>query len=145
MDLPVLDLSRWNDSDALALARELRSAAASPGFFYVKEHGVPPALVEKTRVAARRFFALPLEEMLSRWTNDLFRATPHRVVNRTGRERYTIPFFFGTNYDVRIECLPTCSGADRPPRYEPIQAGEYLARRLNEVYGSLPEAAKAKT
>ena len=82
-------------------------------------------------------FIVNFGEMLARWTNDVFRATPHRVVNRSGRERYSIPFFFGTNYDTRIECLPTCPG---PARYAPIQAGEYLARRLNEVYGSLPGA-----
>jgi isopenicillin N synthase-like dioxygenase len=85
-------------------------------------------------------FVVNLGEMLARWTNDLFVATPHRVVNRTGKERYTIPFFFGTNYDTSIECLPTCSGVERPPRYPPIQAGEYLAARLDEIYGSPPDA-----
>lgn len=80
-------------------------------------------------------FVVNLGEMLARWTNDLFRATPHRVLNQSGRERYAIPFFFGTNYDTRIECLPPCAGPDRPPRYPPILAGEYLAERLDEVYG----------
>lgn len=81
-------------------------------------------------------FIVNLGEMLSRWTNDLFRATPHRVVNNADLERFTIPFFFGTNYDAWIECLPPCCGPDRPPRYPPILAGEYLAKRLNEVYGA---------
>lgn len=84
-------------------------------------------------------FVVNLGEMLARWTNDIFKATPHRVLNITGLERYSIPCFFGTNYDARIECLPTCSDPDRPARYEPIQAGEYLAQRLNEVYGTLPD------
>jgi isopenicillin N synthase-like dioxygenase len=85
-------------------------------------------------------FVINLGEMLARWTNDTFRATPHRVLNETGRERFTIPFFFGTNYDTVIECLPPCTGPKRPPRYPPILAGEYLAKRLNEIYGSLPNA-----
>lgn len=87
-------------------------------------------------------FVVNLGEMLARWTNDVFRATPHRVLNASGRERYTIPFFFGTNYDTSIECLPACCGPGRPARYPPIQAGEYLAKRLNEVYGSLPHAGE---
>jgi isopenicillin N synthase-like dioxygenase len=85
-------------------------------------------------------FVVNLGEMLARWTNDFFRATPHRVVNTSGRERVTIPFFFGTNYDTRIECLPSCCGPDRPARYPPVLAGEYLAKRLHDVYGSLPGA-----
>ena len=85
-------------------------------------------------------FAVNLGEMLTRWTNDRYRATLHRVVSRSGRERYTVPFFFGTNYDTWIECLPTCCGAGNPARYPPIQAGDYLAKRLNAIYGSLPGA-----
>ena len=74
--------------------------------------------------------------MMQRWTNDLFKATPHRVINRSGEDRYSIPFFFGTNYDTMIECLPTCESADRPARYAPVLAGEYLVERLAEIYGT---------
>ncbi|MFN4091075.1 MAG: isopenicillin N synthase family dioxygenase, partial [Alphaproteobacteria bacterium] len=38
-------------------------------------------------------------EMLRRWTNERFLATPHRVINRSGRERYAIPFFFDCTID----------------------------------------------
>lgn len=36
--------------------------------------------------------------MLRRWTDKRFLATPHRVINRSGRERYAIPFFMDANY-----------------------------------------------
>jgi len=85
-------------------------------------------------------FVVNLGEMLARWTNDRYRAMVHGVLNRTGRERYSVTFFFGTNYDARIEGLPTCCGPERPAGYPPIQAGDYLAKRLNEIYGSLPDA-----
>lgn len=64
-------------------------------------------------------------ELLRRWTNDAFLATPHRVVNRSGQERYSIPFFFDAGIDYRMECLPTCTGPGNPPRYEPITYMEY--------------------
>lgn len=72
-------------------------------------------------------------DLLRRWTNDRFLATPHRVVNRSGQERYAIPFFFDCDYRTRMDCLPTCQGSDNPPRYPPITYAEYLAwyRDLN--------------
>lgn len=80
-------------------------------------------------------FVINIGEMLARWTNDLFRATPHRVVNAVGHERYSIPFFFATNNETMIECLDSCSGQVNPPKYPPVTAGDYLAGRLKEIYG----------
>jgi hypothetical protein len=35
--------------------------------------------------------------------DDVFKSTVHRAINRTGVERYSIPLFFGTDYDVLLE------------------------------------------
>ncbi len=80
-------------------------------------------------------------DLLRRWTNDRFLATPHRVVNRSGRERYAIPFFFDCGAEVPIECLPTCREPDQPPRYEPITYAAYMAWYRQMNYG----AAKDKS
>jgi isopenicillin N synthase-like dioxygenase len=37
------------------------------------------------------------------YPDDVFKATVHRAINRTGVERYSIPLFFGTDYDVLLE------------------------------------------
>jgi isopenicillin N synthase-like dioxygenase len=65
-------------------------------------------------------------DLLRRWTNDRFLATPHRVANRSGKERYAIPFFFDCGAEVTMECLPTCRQPDQPPRYEPITYAAYM-------------------
>jgi isopenicillin N synthase-like dioxygenase len=66
-------------------------------------------------------------DMMRRYTNDRFLATPHKVVNRSGVERYAIPFFMDCSYDFVMSCLPSCQSADNPPRYEPITYADYRA------------------
>jgi isopenicillin N synthase-like dioxygenase len=66
-------------------------------------------------------------ELLKRWTNERFLATPHRVVNRSGRERYSIPFFFDASIDYRMEPLPSCVSAERPAKHPPTTYAEYQA------------------
>jgi isopenicillin N synthase-like dioxygenase len=65
-------------------------------------------------------------DMLRRWTNDRFLATPHRASNRSGRDRYAIPFFFDCAVDHPIVCLPTCQGPGNPPKYPPFTYTEYM-------------------
>ncbi|EPQ54847.1 Clavaminate synthase-like protein, partial [Gloeophyllum trabeum ATCC 11539] len=76
-----------------------------------------------------------LGDQFARWTNDIFKSTVHRAANRSGAERYSIPLFFGTDYDVRLEPIPSCVSPDRPPKYEVMTAGEYVKERLKATYG----------
>ncbi|GJE92600.1 Clavaminate synthase-like protein [Phanerochaete sordida] len=80
-------------------------------------------------------FVVNIADQLSRWTNGVFKSTVHRAINRSGAERYSIPLFFGTDYDVRLEPIPTCVSPARPPQYEVVTAGEYVKARLQATYG----------
>ncbi|MCH9019524.1 MAG: isopenicillin N synthase family oxygenase [Proteobacteria bacterium] len=73
-------------------------------------------------------------DMMARWTNDRFAATVHRVVNVSGRDRYSAVVFFDPDYDVEIACLESCQGPDDPPKYPPTTSGEYLLSRFNATY-----------
>ena len=72
-------------------------------------------------------------DLFQRWTNDVYRSNLHRVVNRTGKERYSIPTFFNFDYQALVSCLPTCQSADNPPKYPPIKSGDYLLSRFRDV------------
>jgi len=75
-------------------------------------------------------FVVNTGAMLARYSNDRFRATPHRVINRNDASRYAIPFFLGPNHDSIVDCVPTCVGPDNPPRYEPTTYGAFTQRLL---------------
>ncbi|KAK7464838.1 hypothetical protein VKT23_006044 [Stygiomarasmius scandens] len=75
-----------------------------------------------------------LGDQFARWTNDVFKSTLHRAINKSGEERYSIPLFFGTNYDVLLEPIPSCVSEDMPAKYDVITAGEYVKSRLEATY-----------
>ena len=73
-------------------------------------------------------------DILARWSNDVFVSTPHRVINRTGRERYSQPFFFDPSMDETIEALPVCVPAGASAKYPPVLYGDYLMERIDKNY-----------
>src|SRR5262249_28240677 len=62
-------------------------------------------------------FLVNLGNIMKRWSNDRFLSTPHGVLNDSGKDRYSIAFFYSPNVDAAIECVPTCVSADDPARY----------------------------
>jgi isopenicillin N synthase-like dioxygenase len=80
-------------------------------------------------------------DLFQRWTNDIYRSNLHRVINRTGKERYSIPTFFNLDYDSMVSCLPTCQSPERPAKYAPIKSGDYLLSRFRDVQKYKGEAA----
>jgi len=79
-------------------------------------------------------FVINIGDMLELWSNNLFVSTPHRVINRSGRERYSIATFYDPDFDVRVECLPNCSSQQNPPRHAPLVAGDYIVSRYDGSY-----------
>lgn len=53
--------------------------------------------------------------MLRRWTDKRFLATPHRVINRSGRERYAIPFFMDASYHAVMAPITADGSEAREP------------------------------
>ncbi|KAF8592585.1 Clavaminate synthase-like protein [Ramaria rubella] len=81
-------------------------------------------------------------DFLMRWSNDIIRSTIHRVrappnlITKDGMfpERYSIPYFCSADFSSVVDCLPGTYSEDRPKRYAPISAGEYITKRLASNY-----------
>ena len=83
-------------------------------------------------------------QLLLRWTNDSFLATPHRAINRSGGERYALAFFCDSNIDWPIGAVPTTVGPDRPPKYPTTYYTDYMVHYQQRTYDLLkdPQAAE---
>jgi isopenicillin N synthase-like dioxygenase len=78
-------------------------------------------------------FVVNVGDLMQRWTNDRYPATLHRVINRAGRERYSVAFFMDPDYHAEVACLSTCVSKATPAKYEPIIVGDYMDHRFLET------------
>ena len=72
-------------------------------------------------------------DLISRWSNDFFKSTPHRVVPRPAamkNGRLSIAFFSDPDPDVIIETFPRCITPENPQKYDAITAGEHIQKRI---------------
>jgi isopenicillin N synthase-like dioxygenase len=79
-------------------------------------------------------YVVNLGDMITRWTNDRYRSTLHRVVNTSGKERYSVPFFYTGNYAHKVECIPTCLSAGEQPKYPPVTVEEHMRAMYRRTY-----------
>src|SRR5215470_4429841 len=90
-------------------------------------------------------FVVNVGEVLKVWTDAVFSSTLHRVINRSHRERYSIPFFMYPSYDAVIQPLlknPDPSNVapenlhTSMPRDKPFVYGEFKARSTARIMPS---------
>ncbi|MEM9034598.1 MAG: 2-oxoglutarate and iron-dependent oxygenase domain-containing protein [Actinomycetota bacterium] len=80
-------------------------------------------------------YVVNLGDMISRWTNDRYRSTRHRVVtNHSGRDRYSLPFFYTGNPDHVVSCIETCLEPGEEPRYPPIRVQDHMKAMYARTY-----------
>jgi isopenicillin N synthase-like dioxygenase len=80
-------------------------------------------------------------DLLARWTNDLFRSTPHRVVNRSGRERYSLAVFYDPDFNADVSAIPSCLAPGESPRYPPTTCGAHVLSKFDAAFAYRKESA----
>ncbi|ATB31003.1 isopenicillin N synthase family dioxygenase [Melittangium boletus] len=95
-------------------------------------------------------FVCNIGDMLDRMTRGVYRSTPHRVLNRSGRDRLSLPFFFdpGWSTEVRPIDAPALAQASAPEdsterwdgrNVHSLQGtyGDYLLGKVGKVFPEL--------
>jgi isopenicillin N synthase-like dioxygenase len=74
------------------------------------------------------------------FTNDRFVSTMHRVINTSGNERYSLPFFIDLDFDAEVNVVPTCISPNHPARYATYTCGQHKYKRFVDSYVHLQTA-----
>lgn len=79
-------------------------------------------------------------DLLARWTDGAYKSTPHRVVNRSGRERLSLVLAFDPNPETLIDST-AIFGPDHAPAQPAITCGDYLIWRFGKAFAYRKEAS----
>lgn len=84
-------------------------------------------------------FVVNIGDIFETWSGGQFKSTQHRV-NNIGRERYSIPLFFGLDYHSIVEPLAQFRTPETIAKYPPIKAGEHLMRMTVNAFRYMADA-----
>ncbi len=72
-------------------------------------------------------------DLLHRWTNGAYKSTPHRVINKSGRERLSLVLAYDPNPETVIDPRDIF-GPDYKDGEAAITCGDYLDWRFNKAF-----------
>ncbi|WP_072395414.1 2-oxoglutarate and iron-dependent oxygenase domain-containing protein [Hyphomicrobium sp. CS1GBMeth3] len=116
-----------HDYGAITILRQ----DAAPGGLQVRDFD---GIWKEARVVPRSF-VINVGDLLSRWTNDRWRSTLHRVSNPSRKltgstRRLSMVAFTGPSADTLVTAIQTCVAPENPAKYEPVNAGDYIMAKI---------------
>jgi isopenicillin N synthase-like dioxygenase len=88
---------------------------------WVTAHPIPGTLV------------INVGDLMARWTNNRFSSNAHRVINTSGRERYSVAVFFDPSFDTVIDPRDLLDDASQA-KYPATTCGEYIVGRFDKAF-----------
>ena len=78
-------------------------------------------------------FVVNVGDLLSRWSNGKFLSTPHRVINRSARERLSLVLAYDPNFETLIDASDFCADGESPAQAA-TTCGDYLLWRFEKAF-----------
>ena len=78
-------------------------------------------------------FVVNIADYLQRITNDRYVSTVHRAQNWSGRERVSMPFFWGFGLHESCGVLDSCVAAGEEKKYDEIRCIDWFNRRIGNM------------
>lgn len=79
-------------------------------------------------------FVVNFADYFQRITNDNYVSTVHRAQNYSGKERISMPFFFGFNRNESCGVLDSCIEEGEKARYEEISCDDWVRKRVEAMH-----------
>jgi len=86
-------------------------------------------------------YVVNVGDMLQMWTGGMYKSSLHRVINRSGGDRYSVPFFFDGNIDTVIRPLD----GSEPKDGVVLTVQEHMRERFQSTYGRGKKRADGTT
>lgn len=75
-------------------------------------------------------YVVNIGDMLSIWTKNMYKSAVHRVINKSNKDRYSVPFFVDGNTDVKL----TPFDGSEPLTGKIITAEEHMLERFGTTF-----------
>lgn len=82
-------------------------------------------------------YVVNIGDMLSMWTKGIYKSAMHRVINQSGGDRYSIPFFFDGNAEVKLSPFD----GSEPVGGRVVTVEEHMLERLGTSYARADHSA----
>ncbi|ROV91399.1 hypothetical protein VPNG_09978 [Cytospora leucostoma] len=82
-------------------------------------------------------YVVNIGDMLALWTKGIYKSTVHRVINKSGGDRYSVPFFFDGNAEVKLKPFD----GSEPVGGRIITVEDHMLERLGTSYARVERGA----